>query len=225
MRFSAGAAPRAPRPAPRAPRLAPASAPRALPRRNVTGVAFPVDIVTQKGDDLQRKSVVPVETPSMNTPLWTFVHDYHIEKLRLPVVLVTSDGVRLSGDLFVQPNSRHRVGHECAPELLNGPENFLPLATMQDNVLLLAKRQIRELLVAREDVDEPEWEFGTPASVRVRLAGGTVHSGMVAIERSAASQRVLDYLNKFSQRFLQLSTEEGVVLINRDFIVHLEQAD
>ena len=81
------------------------------------------------------------------------------------------------------------------------------------------------MLVTREDVDEPEWEFGTPASVRVRLAGGTVHSGMVAIERSAASQRVLDYLNKFSQRFLQLSTEEGVVLINRDFIVHLEQAD
>ncbi len=191
----------------------------------MTGVAFPVDIVTQKGDDPERKSVVPVETPSMNTPLWTFVHDYHIEKLRLPVVLVTSDSVRVSGDLFVQPNSRHRVGHECVPELLNGPENFLPLATLQDRILLLAKRQIRELLVAREDVEAPEWEVGTPSAVRVRLAGGTVHSGMVAIERSAASQRVLDYLNKLSLRFLQLSTDEGVVLINRDFIVHLEQAD
>jgi hypothetical protein len=59
----------------------------------------------------------------------------------------------------------------------------------------------------------------------VQLTGGASHSGIMVIERATASQRVLDYLNKYSQRFLQLSTEEGVVLINRDFIVHLEQAD
>ena len=191
----------------------------------VTPVPFPDQTVTQKGDDTERKSVVPVERPAMITPLWTFISDYHIEKLRLPVVLVTSDGVRLSGDLFVQANSRNRVGHECAPELLNGSDNFLPLSTLQDKVLLLAKSQIRELLVAREDVDIPEWEVGTPATVRVQLTGGASHSGIMVIERATASQRVLDYLNKYSQRFLQLSTEEGVVLINRDFIVHLEQAD
>lgn len=160
----------------------------------------------------------------MNTPLWTFVNDYHVEKLRLPVVLVTSDGERLSGDLFVQANSRHRVGHECAPDLLNSPESFLPLATMQGQVLLLAKSQIRELLVAREDVDEPEWEIGTPATVRVQLTGGASHNGVVSVERTNASQRVLDYLNRFSERFLQLATDDGVVLINRDFIVHIEQA-
>lgn len=160
----------------------------------------------------------------MDTPFWTFTNDYHIEKLRLPVVLVTSDGERLSGELFVQANARHRVGHECAPDLLNGPDNYLPLATLQGQVLLMAKARIRELLVAREDVDVPEWELGTPASVRVQLTGGSSHRGVLVIEKTTSGYRMLDYLNRFSQRFLQLSTDEGVVMINRDFIVHVEQA-
>jgi hypothetical protein len=161
----------------------------------------------------------------MNTPLWTFTNDYHIEKLRLPVVLVTLDGARHSGDLFVQPNSRHRLGHECAPDLLNGPDEYLPLATLQGKVLLLAKSRVRELLVAREDVDEAEWEYGLPATVRVQLTDGASHRGIVVIERNNAAERVLDYLNRLQHRFLQLSTDEGVVLINRDAIVYLEQAD
>jgi hypothetical protein len=91
-------------------------------------------------------------------------------------------------------------------------------------MLLVSKARIRELLVAREDVDVPEWELGTPATVRVLLTGGSSHSGVLVIERTTSGQRMLDYLNRFSQRFLQLSTDEGVVLINRDYIVHLEQA-
>lgn len=159
----------------------------------------------------------------MNTPLWTFVNDYHVEKLRLPVVLVTSDGERLSGDLFVQPNSRHHVGPEGATDILNGAESFFPIATLSGKVLLLAKSRVRELLVAREDVDPGEWEIGTPVGVDIQLAGGMTHSGVMTIERTNASQRLLDYLNRISERFLSITTDDGVVLINRDHIVHIEQ--
>jgi hypothetical protein len=60
--------------------------------------------------------------------------------------------------------------------------------------------------------------------VRVQLTGGSSHSGVIVIEKTTSGHRMLDYLNRFSQRFLQLTTDEGVVLINRDCIVHVEQA-
>lgn len=182
----------------------------------------PVETVTKRGDGGPLRGVNPW-TP-MNTPHWTFVNDYHVEKLRLPVVLVTSDNERLSGDLFVQPNSRHHVGPEGASDILNGPESFVPIATLSGKVLLLAKSRIRELLVAREDVDPGEWELGSPVAVEIQLSGGARHSGVMTIERTNASQRLLDYLNRIGERFLSISTDDGVVLINRDHIVHVEQA-
>jgi len=153
--------------------------------------------------------------------MWTMINDFRIEKSRLPVVLVTVEGQRVSGDLFVQASVRNTLGHETARDLLNAPEHFFPIATMKGRTLLLAKDHVRELFVAREDADDSDWEFGTPAEVDVAMQGGTRHVGTILIQQSSGRQRVLDYLNRFHERFLALYKEEGIVLLNRVLIAHV----
>ena len=144
--------------------------------------------------------------------MWTMINDFRIEKSRLPVVLVTVDGQRVSGDLF---------GHETARDVLNAPEPYFPIATMKGRTLLLAKDNVRELFVAREDAEQEEWEFGTPAEVDVVMQGGSRHLGTILIQQSSGRQRVLDYLNRLGDRFLALHKDEGIVLLNRARIAHV----
>jgi hypothetical protein len=153
--------------------------------------------------------------------MWTMINDFRIEKSRLPVVLVTLEGQRISGDLFVQSSTRNKLGHETAHDVLNAPEAFFPIATMKGRTLLLAKEHVRELFVAREDVDDSEWEFSTPAEVDVMMQGGSRHTGTIFIQQSSGRQRVIDFLNRLTERFLALHKEEGVVLLNRARIAHV----
>lgn len=148
-------------------------------------------------------------------------NDFRIEKSRLPVVLVTIEGERISGDLFVQASARNAMGHESAPDILNARELFFPIATMDGRTLLLAKEHVRELYVAREDVEEPAWEMGTAAGVEVTMIGGSIQHGTLLIEQTSARQRVLDFVNRLHDRFLTLYVEEGVVLVNVARIAHI----
>jgi hypothetical protein len=158
------------------------------------------------------------------SPLWTQFNDFHIEKARLPVEVVTTSGDRLTGELFVQATARNHSGHEQAPDLLNAPEPFFPLATSSGRVLLCAKAHVREVHMAREDDhDGQALVIGTPAEVAIELAGGTRLRGTMVIELETARQRALDYLNRLHQRFIQLTTAHGAVLVNREHIVHVEQ--
>jgi hypothetical protein len=153
--------------------------------------------------------------------MWTMTNDFRIEKSRLPVVLITLEGQRISGDLFVQVGARNKLGHETAYDVLNAPEPFFPIATMKGRTLLLAKDHVRELFVAREDADDSEWEFGTHAECDVVMAGGARHVGTILIQQTSGRQRVLDYLNRLTDRFLALHKDEGIVLLNRARIAHV----
>ncbi|GMV11365.1 MAG: hypothetical protein AMXMBFR55_30990 [Gemmatimonadota bacterium] len=155
--------------------------------------------------------------------MWNLMDDLRIEKARLPVVLITLDGERISGELFVQASARNGSGHETAHDVLNGAEPFFPIATMKGLTLLVAKEQVRELFVAREDADEDEWDFGTPAEVEVVMQGGAAHVGTILVHQVTGRRRVLDYLNRFTERFVALYKEEGVVLLNRARIAHVRQ--
>lgn len=149
------------------------------------------------------------------------LNDFRIEKSRLPVVLMTVEGQRISGDLFVQASARNKLGHETPHDILNAPESFFPIATMKGRTLLLAKDEVRELFVAREDVDDQEWEFGTPAEVDVVMRGGSRHVGTILLQQASGRQRVLDHLNRFQDRFLPLYKDDGIVLLNRACIAHV----
>ncbi len=155
--------------------------------------------------------------------MWTTDNDFHIEKSRLPVVIITTDGGRVAGDVFVQPSARNAVGHETAADLLNSSEPFFPLAATAGQIVLIAKDHVRELLVAREDVEPPDWAIGLAAELSVLLSDGTVHRGTALMEVASANSRVLDFLNHCAERFIALYHDNGVVLINRASIMHVEQ--
>ena len=154
--------------------------------------------------------------------MWTIVNDFHIEKTRLPVVVVATSGERLPGDLFVQANARNPSGYEGADDVINAAEAFFPLATHSGRVLLCAKSHVRELHVPAGEGEE-ESALGTRAEVVIALNGGHLLKGTMVIELETARQRVLDSLNRLTQRFLRLHTAEGLVLVNSDFIAYVEQ--
>ena len=154
---------------------------------------------------------------------WAMVNDFRIEKSRLPVVLVTLDTKRVSGDLFVQSSTRNKLGHETALDVLNAPDPFFPIATMKGGTILLAKNHVRELFVAREDAEVPNWEFGTPAEVDIVMSGGARHVGTILVQLAFGQSRVVDYLNRLHDRFLAVYKDEGLVLVNREQIAHVSQ--
>jgi len=153
--------------------------------------------------------------------MWTMVNDFRIEKSRLPVVLVTTDAQRVSGDLFVQSSTRNKLGHETAIDVLNASEPFFPIATMKGKMLLLAKAHVREILVALEDAELPDWECGTPAEVDIVMHGGARHVGTILVQLASGQRRVMDFLNRLHDRFVPLYKEDGMVLLNREQIAHV----
>src|SRR5262245_42350066 len=123
-------------------------------------------------------------------------NDYRIQKERLGVALITVSGDRLSGDVFVQPSARNRVGREDVPDVVNAPAPYFPVVTASGETYLVAKDRVREIHVEHsEEPNEDEWRIGEPVIVEVMLSGGSCHRGTLFVESLTGFARVLDYLN------------------------------
>ena len=59
---------------------------------------------------------------------------------------------------------------------------------------------------------------GRPATVEIVLAGGEALLGEVLIELPVPRPRLLDFLNRATQRFITLHTADGIRLINSRLI-------
>jgi len=140
--------------------------------------------------------------------------EYRIEKERLPVVVVTTAGDRMFGDMFVQAYARHRSGREEPADIVNGPEPFFPLALSNGDTVLLAKDWVREVEIVGESRLDTSALASRAASVEVTVTGGPARVGRVYLEVPFDRPRLLDFLNHFKQRFLALHTDDGVRLVN-----------
>lgn len=159
----------------------------------------------------------PVELPMNN--------DYRIEKDRVAVVLTTMSGERIAGDMFVQPYARYRTGREGAPDIMNHPEPYFPLAVETGDTLIVAKERVVE--VALESVEEMSAEDlgARPAVIELVLTGGVVRQGSVFLEVPLDRPRLLDFMNRLHTRFLTLHTAEGIRLVNRNCIERVRPLD
>lgn len=150
--------------------------------------------------------------------------DFRIEKERLAVAVTTESGERLRGDLFVQRYARYRLGREEAADVLNSDEPYFPLALADDDVtLLIAKARVRDVALPRSDGSEPT--RARPATVEVVLAGGDVLLGEVLLEVALPCPRLLDFLNRATQRFITLHTAGGIRLVNSRLIERVRPLD
>jgi hypothetical protein len=151
--------------------------------------------------------------------------DFRIKKLRLPVALTMLGGEELNGEMFVQTLSPLRHGPEEIPDILNSDEPFFPLARA-GGTLLVAKDQVREVVITGDALEAQYLETAARhESVEVTLTDGTVRSGRVYLEMPAERPRLLDFLNRYAQRFVVLYAAGGVCLVNRTLIEHVRPVE
>jgi len=151
--------------------------------------------------------------------------DFRIEKDRRSVQLQMLGGEQLSGEMFVQRYSRGHLGSEEIPDVLNAPEPFFPLVRAGDT-LLVAKHQVREVELADDNgLEAVVAPVLRAEAVEVTLRDGTVRAGRCYLEMPAERPRLLDFLNRYAQRFVTLYSAGGIRLINRELIERVRTMD
>ncbi len=143
---------------------------------------------------------------------------YWVEKSRCPVNLIMMDGRVLTGEIFLNPISRHRVAPEQPAEFLNGPDPFFVLAPTYDERILVAKSAIAILeapLPSSDDYDAVD-TARVGVGVEFELTGMTLTAvGWLFYRVTAGKGRVQDYLNDFKDQFIVLFDSEKTTLVNR----------
>jgi hypothetical protein len=144
-------------------------------------------------------------------------NEYFIEKEQLPVDLVLVTGEELSGALFVQPSWRRPSIEFDAPVLLNLPDSYFPLQLSDGGTRLIAKGHV---VLMRGSTSETNGEtLGDPAPVVIRCTNGIVVHGKLMLTRVSSNVRVLDFLNRSAEEFIQLHEGRTTVLVNRRHVV------
>ncbi len=154
------------------------------------------------------------------------MHEYRIEKDRCSVTLSLASGETITGAMFVQHAEEGDPRRESAHDVLNGPERFFPIETETGQMLLIAKDRVVEALTALPaNGDELRRASARSAVLDIVLPSGDVRSGTVLLELPAGQPRLLDFLNRLSDRFLVLYAAEGTRLVNRALIERVHPRD
>lgn len=149
---------------------------------------------------------------------------YRIEKTRLPVTVTLLGGAKLEGDLFVRASSRYAQRLEDAPEVLNSPQPFFPMALPTGEIALVAKAHVYSLRGGPGAIHQ-DFSLGSPTTVELFLADGERVTGRVLIEPRRAHTRVLDFLNVTDERFFTVFLKHGLLLVNRSQVVRVRPLD
>jgi len=147
--------------------------------------------------------------------------DYRIEKIRRNLTVVLTNGVRLEGEVFLRPLSKHRSRPEEPADLLNDVEPFFALMRSGETVLV-AKASVSRAEASVPEEDEPEIAaLGVP--VEVTLVDGTVCGGSIFLETRYDRPRLLDFLNAYHSHFLSVVDARQVLLVNTQTIAHVRE--
>jgi hypothetical protein len=146
------------------------------------------------------------------------MHEFRIEKDRCSVTLSLVSGETIAGAMFVQHADENDPRRETARDVLNSPERFFPIETTHGTLLLAKDRVVDVLAELPDNGDELRRASARSARLDIMMCGGVVHSGLVLLELPAGQPRLLDFLNRLSDRFLVLYADEGTRLLNRALI-------
>lgn len=143
----------------------------------------------------------------------------YVEKLRVPVRLALSGCEPVEGHLSLSPRAELHDGPESLLERLNAPTRVVPFHREGDGEVLLVVRSRIEWVMAGPNVAaplvrRPLYQHTREEHVRVRLAGGSVHEGVLAIEMPHEFNRVSDFLNE-ADDFFPLQTDGGTLLVSK----------
>ena len=150
--------------------------------------------------------------------------DYRIEKVRHPVELTLSSGLRLTGDIFLQAFARFRAGPEEPLDVLNDSAPFLPLVLPSDELLLVQKSQIVIVATALPDNDDPAEAGIVGMHVELVFVHGESVTGSVFPELRADRPRLIDFFNNSPLPFLPLFAADQLVLFSAAHIAYARPA-
>jgi sRNA-binding regulator protein Hfq len=154
------------------------------------------------------------------------VSSYWVEKSRCPVNVVLLDGRLLTGEIFLNPISRHRVAPEQPAEFLNGPEPFFVLAPTYDERILVSKAAIAivEAPLPTSDDDDALDTARVGIGVEFELVGLSLTAvGWLFYRATAGKGRVQDHLNDLKDQFIVLFDSEKTTLVNRHAVASVRE--
>jgi hypothetical protein len=155
------------------------------------------------------------------------VSSYWVEKSRCPVTVVLRDGRTVSGEIFLNPMSRHRIAPEQPAEFLNTAEPFFVLAPTYDERVLIAKSAVAvvEAPLPSSDDDEELDSARVGVGIEIELLGLSLTAvGWLFYKATAGKGRVQDYLNDLTDQFIVLFDSEKTTLVNRGAVANVRES-
>jgi hypothetical protein len=154
------------------------------------------------------------------------VTSYWVEKSRCPVNLVMLDGRVLTGEIFLNPISRHRVAPQQPAEFLNQADPFFVLAPTYDERVLISKSAVAivEAPLPSSDDDDALDTARVAVGVEFELAMLSMTAvGWLFYHASEGKGRVQDYLNDLKDQFIVLFDSEKTTLVNRSAVATVRE--
>jgi hypothetical protein len=152
------------------------------------------------------------------------VTDYRIAKTRCAATIHLVDGRTLEGDVFLDHVSRFRPEPQQPAEFFNAKDPFFVLATAESTILV-ARESVARVVTAlpAPDADDSLDAARVGMGVEVILVGGRAVRGWVFPETTEARGRLVDFLNAWPSRFLEVSDDHNLMLVNRSFITNVRE--
>lgn len=150
--------------------------------------------------------------------------DYRIAKNRCPTTIHLVDGRTLEGDVFLDPVSRFRNDPQPPAEFFNAEDRFFVLDTGETAVFVARDAVVRAVTELPEsDADDPLDAARAGVAVELRLTGGQVCRGWIFPETAEGRARLVDFLNAWPGRFLEVSDDHHLIFVNRNAITDVRE--
>jgi hypothetical protein len=135
------------------------------------------------------------------------------------VELVMVNGLRISGEAFLQLQGVYLTGPQRVGELLNSDEAFLPLRRDGQVQLVNLEQTVSVSLSAEQEFD-PLLTLGEEHRVRVEPVAGDAIEARIFVNLPGNKSRVKDFLNQ-KIRFLPFLDNDRVIYVARKKILRV----
>jgi hypothetical protein len=156
------------------------------------------------------------------------MNEYTVEKSRFTVKLFFPGGTSREGDIFLSSFAAHHEGREHVIDVLNQPDQFIPIHFMDESTKLINKNNtLMVTFPSGEDETEDPSLADSSVEVVIHLINDTCLEGNFFFSLPAHSRRVKDFLNQSfldkPESFLELRKGTEVCLVNKAYILFVEE--
>jgi len=145
--------------------------------------------------------------------------DQRISVETCSIELVLVNGLRISGDTFLQLQGAHQIGPQRVGEILNDDDVFMPVRC-GGQIQLVNLEQVVSVSLSAENEFDPLLALGQEHKVRVEPAVGEVVNARIYVNLPGGKSRVKDFLNQ-KKRFLLFLDGDQAIYFARNRILRV----